>query len=63
MAKLEDPMDLYNRVMYPYEYNARKHDLGEDDAKNYVNSMSNVEFLLSISYALHDMLEKRNKNT
>lgn len=54
----ENEMTLLEKVLYPYEFQARKHELGEDYAENEVNRMTNVELLRAISEALEELWEQ-----
>lgn len=53
----EEPKTLYEHFMFCDLYTANKHGRPYSKVRDYVNSMTNIEFLMSLSYALEEMLK------
>lgn len=47
---------LFEQVTESLDFSARKHDLGESFTEDYINKMSNIELLRTISDALEILL-------
>ena len=52
-------MTLLEKVSFPWDFAARKHDLGEGYAEREINALSNFEFLRLLSDALEEMNAER----
>ena len=53
-------MTLYDKVMFYWLFDQRKHDLGEDFATKQVNALTNEELLRAISDALEEIKNESN---
>lgn len=49
---------VHEIISGPFEFNARKHGLGDEYAENYIDKMSNNELLWAISEAIESRLTK-----
>lgn len=58
MSKLTINMPIFNKVIYPYQYEQNKHDKGEGYAEAAINRMTNVELLQAISDALEERIKE-----
>jgi hypothetical protein len=55
-------MTLRDKVLFPYVFDCRKHDLAPDDeayAETHINVMTNSQFLQALSDALEEMEAER----
>jgi len=52
---------LFEAVTRPYNFAARKHDLGANYAEDNINRMNNYEFLQALSDALEEMGESNEQ--